>query len=293
MAAYLIQGSDEWIQKRKQCITATDLPVILEDSPWKTRYKLWKEKVGLSEVEKPNLRMIRGLELEPIARKEFENVTGTRMKPVVVFHSEYPWMMASLDGRSKCQKFIVEIKCASKVDHEVAKKGQIPKKYYAQVQTQLAVTNLKMAYYFSFDGKEGVIVEVNRDDIYIERLIEKAIEFKRCIDQFIPPEMTDKEKREAECLNIEDLNAERLASRYLELGAILDDLVEQREDYKQQLIALARGSNIQGESFKLSKVLTKGRVDYDSILRKHGIDEDLDAFRKTSTESWRISKTDD
>lgn len=293
MSAVIQQNTPEWLELRKTCIGASDMAVIMGDSPWATPFQLWQEKAGLKLPKEINFAMQRGLDLEPMARKEFENITGTKVEPVVVFHAEHSWLMASLDGAyyhdGKITN-IVEIKCASKLDHELAKKGKIPKKYYAQLQTQLAVTNLKMAYYFSFDGKKGVIVEVNRDDIYIERLIEKAIDFKRCIDQFIPPELTEKEMRQTDCQKIEDKDAEKLAERYFDLSNIIDDLNEQREDYKQSLIALGGGSDIQGQSFKLSKVTVKGRVDYDAILKGYEIEVNLDEFRKPSTESWRISK---
>jgi len=292
----LIQGTPEWLELRKTCIGASDMPVIMGDSPWATPFSLWQDKSGLAAAKHVNLAMQRGLDLEPVARKEFENITGTKMEPVVMFHSEYPWLMASLDGayydNGKITN-IVEIKCCSKTDHEMAKKGKIPKKYYAQVQTQLAVTNLKMAYYFSFDGKEGVIVEVNRDDLYIERLIEKALDFKRCIDQFIPPEMTDKEKREAECLHIEDSDAESIAHQYFLVCQSMETMQEHRDYLKERLIELSGGSDIQGHGFKLSKVTVKGRVDYEEILKKHEIEVNLDGFRKPSTESWRISKIDE
>lgn len=70
----------------------------------------------------------------------------------------------------------MEIKCPGQADHDVAKSGKIPEKYIPHLQHQLAVTSLKLAYYFSFDGV-GVIVEVERNDSYIEQMIdlEKSI----------------------------------------------------------------------------------------------------------------------
>lgn len=293
MSALIHQNTPEWLELRKSCVGASDAPVLMGDSPWDTPFSRWQEKVGLKPPKMVSPYMQRGLDLEDIARKEFQNMIGFEVIPKVCFHSEYTWMIASLDGMNEFEKKIVEIKCASKDDHGTAKKGKVPKKYYAQLQHQLAVTGLKMAYYFSFDGTKGVIVEVNRDDLYIERLIEKAIDFKRCIDQFIPPELTDKEKRQSECQYTEDLHVERVAERYFDLGEQLDDLIEQREDYKQRLIALSGGSDTMGRGFKLSKVVTKGRIDYDALLSHHKVDADLERFRKPQIESWRISKVDD
>jgi putative phage-type endonuclease len=292
----LVQGTPEWLELRKSCIGASDMPIIMGDSPWTTPLQLWKQKVGLAENTIITSSMQRGLDLEDIARQQFNRITLFEMTPTVIFHSEYPWLMASLDGAHYhlgILTHILEIKCASKIDHALAKKGKIPKKYYAQLQTQLAVTNLKMAYYFSFDGEKGVIVEVKRDDIYIERLIEKALDFKRYMDQFIPPELTEIEKRESECQYIENVDAEKAAERYFELGEMIDQLTEQREHYKSILINSGGGSDVQGRGFKLSKMIRKGAIDYDSILEHFEIDTDLELHRKPSTQSWRIVKMEE
>ena len=42
----LNQRSPEWLQWRSQGITASDIPIILGLSPYKTPWQLWAEKVG-------------------------------------------------------------------------------------------------------------------------------------------------------------------------------------------------------------------------------------------------------
>lgn len=178
----LVQRTDEWLALRKTKITATDACVIMGVNPWKTSYRLLEEKLGYVETGPINERMQRGIDLEPVALDLFNIKTGLEMEPCVVFHPDHDWMMASLDGITKygpnvLGDNIVEIKCAGKVDHGAALKGKVPKKYYPQLQHQLAVTGLDMAHYFSFDGIDGVILEVKRDDEYIEKMIEAEKRF--------------------------------------------------------------------------------------------------------------------
>lgn len=104
--------------------------------------------------------------------EESRNLAATLMK--TKHYQPFDWMMASLDGIDIDGQAILEIKCPGPSDHELAKAGKIPEKYIPQLQHQLAVTGLKLAYYFSFDGTDGVIVEIERDEIFIAKIIETA-----------------------------------------------------------------------------------------------------------------------
>ena len=184
------QGSPEWHALRKTKITATDACVIMGASPWKTRMQLYNEKISEDPPSPPNERMRRGLELEPMARDLFTIYTGIFVSPRVVVKD---WAMASLDGMSDNGDSIVEIKCPGSVDHAAAFSGKIPDHYFPQIQHQLYVTGLPIAHYFSFDGKDGVVLIIPRDDDYIEAMIEEEKKFYDCIVNRIPPAPSEKE----------------------------------------------------------------------------------------------------
>src|SRR5271170_7079883 len=146
MHKQLVQNTPEWEEMRKTKVGASDAPVIMEVSPYKTPYQLWQEKLSLA-TSKQNYAMQRGHEMEPMARAAFEELTGLMVTPMVKFHPLHAWMMASLDGVDVSGQNIAEIKCAGKEDHEIALSGQIPEKYFPQLQHQLEVCQLEMAYY--------------------------------------------------------------------------------------------------------------------------------------------------
>jgi len=174
----MIQGSQEWLNLRKTKITATDAATILGANPWKTKLQLFHEKLSDDPPMIANERMQRGSDLEPIARDLFIIQSGIHFQPEVIIKE---WAMASLDGISPCGKYILEIKCPGAKHHATAVNGKIPNHYYPQLQHQMYVCDVDLVYYFSFDGFDGVKVEVRRDDNYIQYMIEEEKKFYDCM----------------------------------------------------------------------------------------------------------------
>lgn len=171
----LKQRSREWLDWRATKICASDAPILMNQSPFKTVEQLYLEKTKHYESA-PNQYMLRGIELESVALTEFEKETGLIMFPCVGEH-ENGWMAASFDGMTIEQDVIVEIKCPGKVDTLLAINGEIPKKYKAQLQHQMFVAGLEDMFYYSFSGTCGIIIEVKRDNEFIEIMLEKEYQF--------------------------------------------------------------------------------------------------------------------
>lgn len=163
---------DEWLKWRLKGIGASDAPIIMGKSPWKTIDQLWEEKVTGIDNYKDNPSMARGRELEDTARALFSKLQDVEVFPKNIIHPEWKFLRASLDGMTIERDLIVEIKCPNKKDHKEALDGKAPEKYYPQCQHQLLVTGLPKMYYFSyspsFKEQEGACVEVLADDEYIE-----------------------------------------------------------------------------------------------------------------------------
>lgn len=176
----LKQGSLEWLKFRNEHICASDAPIIMGHSPWKNWEQLIEEKI-FSLITPSNSYMERGKQLEPLALEAFENEMGLSLFPMVGKHETLDWMAASFDGITLERDIILEIKCPGKKDHAEAKKGNIPEKYKAQLQHQIFVSGLDFSYYYSFDGEKGIVLEVKRDNEFIEKMIEKEKEFWECL----------------------------------------------------------------------------------------------------------------
>lgn len=182
----LKQNTPEWRQFRRTHIGASDAVVIMGLSPWCSPLKLYEQKIFDLEVQE-NIYMARGKELEPIALANFEKDTGLIMFPMCIQHETIPYMSASMDGLNLYKTIGLEIKCPGKSDHAKALKGEIPKKYYPQLQHQMEVCELPRIFYYSFDGESGVSILVERDQYYINEMKDKISIFWYHITNLIPP----------------------------------------------------------------------------------------------------------
>lgn len=273
------QGSEEWHELRRGKIGASDAPVIMGVSPWCNPQDLWEMKLGLKPPPEIKPHMQRGLLMEAAAREYFYIMTGHEVYPEVYVSPTFEWMMASLDGISKDEKVLLEIKCPGKEDHALAEQGYIPPKYYPQLQHQLAVMQLNSLYYLSYDGQEGVILTVERDQEYIDKLIDKEMEFYQCLQHFIPP---------APSIKIESPQWSNAASLLLSVQKKQKELHQEEVRLKNLLIGLSGGKNCEGAGIKLTKCVRKGSVDYERILTEHNLKVNLNDYRRDDIESWKV-----
>jgi putative phage-type endonuclease len=276
----LVQQTDEWLEVRRDKVGSSDAPCIMGVG-FKTPYQLWLEKLSPTK-RSPTQAMQRGIDLEDKARECFEKMTGLFVLPQVVFHPDYEWMMASLDGMTIEQDAIVEIKCPGKEDHATAIQGKVPDKYYPQLQHQIEVCGLDMSYYFSFDGEKGVIVKVFRDDKYIKKMITLELEFWNCVQDFTPPNMIEKDYHS----KTDDVWT-AAAKEWLSINRQLKNLEPREKELRDLLISMANQQNAIGAGVKVSKILRKGSIDYSRIPELQGVS--LEPYRKELVECWKIS----
>lgn len=273
------QGTSEWLDLRAEKITATDAAIIMGLSPFCSPYRRFCQKLGLEAPQPITPAMERGMRLEEAARQKFKEYTNLDMQPAVIESANNPWMMASLDGLDASKRFQLEIKCPNAETHEMAKMGKVPKYYEAQIQHQLAVTGLEWSYYFTFDGTEGAIVEVERDRAFIEEMIEAERDFYRRLREFDPPSQTH--------LVIKTKEMETAVANY----ALACDMKKKAEtmekEAREMLLSISSGQSIQGFGLKLTHYFEKGRVDYAQIPELNGID--LDRYRKEPIRKSRLS----
>jgi|SRR6185437_463481 len=188
------QRTKSWLEFRRSHVCASDASIIIGSNPYKTIEKLYDEKIKCYEQPMTSY-MQRGIDLEPIALREFEKETGLIMFPSVGVHDEFDWMAASFDGMTIEGDAIVEIKCPGKKDHAIAMQGEIPKHYFPQLQHQIHVSGLDFTYYYSFDGDKGIIIQVNRDQGFIDNLVAKEFEFWQSLATLNSPQTICKTKR--------------------------------------------------------------------------------------------------
>lgn len=275
------QNTEEWVAFRKGKVGASDAPIIMGVSPYKTPLQLWEEKMDISNPEQ-HAYMRRGLHLEDEARKCFEGKTGIKTEPKVVIHNHNEWMMASLDGVDETGTKVVEIKCSGSKYHQEALDGKIPEHYIPQLQHQMSCADVSKVYYFSYDGNDGVILELERDEKYIQEMIKKEMEFFEYMMSMLPPPLSDKDYRLNDSQEWIDLSNE-----WKLLKEKKDLIAHDEKVLKEKFRLLAHGKNTEGNGVKVRFSTRPGAIDYSQIPELKGID--LERYRKKSTEYMVVS----
>jgi len=275
----LIQNTEPWYLARKSRIGASDVPIILGLSRFKTAFELWEQKLGLSEDKTSEFATSRGRNLEGIAREHYELHTGIKMIPTVFFHKDFNYFMASLDGWSEEKKLVLEVKNPGKEDHETARDGKVPLHYMAQIQFQMFVADTDKAHYWSFDGQDGHLVHVQADEKYIlETILPAAHAFKHMIDTKNPPALTEKDYK-----NFQNPGLIELLGSYSTKLIELKEKKSEVDKMKEEIFSLAFSEHprIQIGNVKIVSSFRKGHVDYGKIPEIKGVD--LEKYRKKST----------
>ena len=281
------QNTAKWLEWRNKGIGASDAPVIMGQSPWKTPYKLWLEKTTGQSDFQGNEATERGHALEAAARECAEKQLHRLFIPDCKEHQKHSWMRASLDGISMDQE-ILEIKCPYKPnrldsDHQKTKEGKIPEKYWPQLQHQLEVYGASKGWYFSFDGHEGVAIPFERDEKFIAELLKKEKAFWDCVQELKAPKLTEKDYQ-----IIEEVEALKKSQKVLELKkeleaihAELDPLEEELKlRYCQETCALIG-------DLKFTRFVRKGSINYNLVPELKGVN--LEKYRNPSIISCRVS----
>lgn len=274
------QGSDEWLALRKNKITSTDAATIMGVNPWCTPFKLWQQKLGLAEPQKENEAMRLGKEMEEEARQCFIEETGIHVKPAVMINKCRDWQMTSLDGITDDLSCAVEIKCSQKY-LDRSKKGELDDYCMAQCQHHICTTGATIMIFYAYWDGESCLIEVLRDDDYIENLIEKEKEFYRCIEELDPPPLTKRDVVERD-----DFQWLQTALLWRQTDAQIKELEKQCVELRKRLIGLSVDSATIGGGVKLLRTISKGRVDYSAIPMIKDID--LEEYRRPPVESWRL-----
>jgi len=151
----LVQGSAEWAEHRTKFLNASEAPVIMAASKYKTRDSLLREKAtGLTEEISQWQQALfeRGHKAEAVMRDAIENKTGREFFPVIYsVEIEGLNLSASLDGITIDDEIIIECKLWNEALAEQVKRGELEPHYYWQLEQQLLVSGAKKALFIVGD----------------------------------------------------------------------------------------------------------------------------------------------
>ena len=196
MSEEIVQGSDAWFAQRCGKATASRISDIVAKtksgySTSRANYmaQLVVERMTNQVAESyTNAAMEWGTTNEPFARAAYEAKTGVLVDEVgAIDHPTIAMSAASPDGLI-FDDMCLEIKCPGTAQHISTLLGEeIAKKYYDQVQWQMACTGRSLTDFVSFDPRmpkelQLFIKRVPRDDKYIAELEGEVIQFLKEVD---------------------------------------------------------------------------------------------------------------
>jgi putative phage-type endonuclease len=186
----LKQRTPAWAAWRSRGITASEAPVILGRSPYKTPWRLWAERTGVVAPEdlsaKPCVQ--RGIALEDQVRRGFEDRHDTLLLPLCAESTEHSALRCSLDGLNDDAE-PVELKVPTEKTYRRLKQEREQATAYrlawAQLQFQLFVTEAPRGW-LVFDpclaGFPPLEFLVERDERFIAgELVPACLAFHKCI----------------------------------------------------------------------------------------------------------------
>lgn len=303
----LSQRDDDWLEWRKVGVTATDATILLDRSPYKTRWRLWAEKTGYAREVDLSLNPLvrRGVENEDKVRQAWEAKHNDLLLPACVESVQYPLMRASLDGLTGEGK-PAELKCPSEsVWKDVCANGvnsKAYKLYYAQVQHQLLVTGAQDGWLvFWYEGELREFV-VTRDEAMLQELLARAKEFwQQVLDRKEPEKDPERDLFIPQGVQAEHWIS--AAEEYRIYDAEIQELKKRLSELQEkQKPLLDNMKSLMGEYFHadyggvmVTRYKVAGRVNYQKLLAEKAAGvkpDDIDNYREKAGERCRVTVTE-
>lgn len=184
------QGTEEWLAARLGVPSASSFGKLITPTGKKSSTfdsyvnQLVAERITGEATPFPQTdAMARGSELEPHARDFYEFMTDNEVKEVGFIKHAVMEAGCSPDGLID-EMGGLEIKCPLAHTHvETLRSGKMPTKHVPQVQGCMWITRREWWDFVSYHpSMESLIVRVERDDEYIEKMAELIAEACEIID---------------------------------------------------------------------------------------------------------------
>ena len=193
------QKTHEWYAARLGKVTASRVSDVLAKT--KSGYSASRQNymaqlicerlTGTPTESFSSSAMQRGVELEPIARSEYEIRSNLMVfETGLVIHPDIEHFGASPDGLVG-DVGLIEIKCPNTWTHiETIKTGEPKREYFIQMQAQMACTGRQWCDFVSFDDRLPPDLayfekRINRDDKFIGEMLAEISIFLSEIDNTI------------------------------------------------------------------------------------------------------------
>ena len=251
----LEQGSQEWLDARKDHFCASEAPAVMSVNPYFPRNPTDLAKQKLGYVNKfVSQAMKEGHRLEPIIRQQVEDRTGIGFVPAVMVKDKY---LASLDGINFDGDIILEIKAPQSKNAMVkwAMEGRVILPHQYQIQHQLMVSGADKCIYAVRNPEDGEVITC---DVFPDQIMQKKL--KLAWKDFEPlMELTEDELKTSEPLP-DDLAP--MIDDFIEAEAELKQAKKRVEEKRAEILAdLDASKSYENDKIRISRRQRKGSLD--------------------------------
>ncbi|MFY7948105.1 MAG: YqaJ viral recombinase family protein [Gemmatimonas sp.] len=281
-APTLEYGSAEWQADRRNYVGASDVPMLVGESPYGGPLDLWQQKIGLVTVETTHA-MQRGHIYEDATVQEFGLLfpgfrferAETRAHPAGDFLRATPDRIITTPSG---ERLICEVKQVTphlKDRYGESGTDDAPGYNLVQVQTQCEVFDLDAAFLLVNFGYELRHYFVRRDREIGQYIVEASHDFMQRVRAGIPPEVTSADTYEAITLRFAGPTKETIAADE-ETAALVEEFAavkaakeaaKEREDEMRSLLAARIGRAYGIDAGAAGRVLwpeSKGKTSFDT-----------------------------
>src|SRR5699024_10124988 len=202
-------------------------------------------------------------------------------------HPDYDWLGASPDGLVG-DDGIVEFKApfGLRNDENPAFKTLVEQPHYAaQVQMELSCAGRQWCDFVQWTPKGIKIERVEADKNWVSDHLDQLRDFMRRYER----EIDNPEHLAPRRTDLSGDYAKRLVEEYEQHKAGIDSAKEAMTAIVDELAKMSGGKDAEIFGHKLTLVKRKGSVDWKRAVTDAGIDVDEDAYRRGSSEYWRLS----
>lgn len=225
------------LENRKKGIGGSDASALLGINPWKNKLAVYLDKIDENIVQQESNFTHFGNVLEQVVADEFMRQTGKKVQRYnkQIQHPQFDFMVGYIDRKVVGENAFLECKTTSAYNSSVWK-NEVPAYYVAQLQHYMAILNYEYCYIAVLvGGNQFKYYTVQRDDEYIERLIEVETDFWN----------NNVLKRQEPEIDGHEFTSEFLKLKYaksndniIELDSAINVNVQIIQEYKQQIDTL-------------------------------------------------------
>ena len=289
MESYKTQRSKSWLEFRKGKLGGSSAGSVLGINPYCSPLDLYNQIKEITPPVEENRAMKRGSSLENEALSWLMMTTGQAFYPDVLTFCKNDRIIASLDGINMKRNTIVEIKCSDRI-YEDAKKFKIQPYYHAQMQHCMMVAECDSCLFVAFDGFEGIISEVKRDQEFIDKLYQAELQFLEYLDtdtphpsnarQYLPIEVNDyQNKLISDWINVNN-QLKHVQEMEKSIRASLCDLSDDRDC---ELIHNGK------PRLRLKRVNREGNVNWDKLCQDKQITlNEIKKYKREQIGYWKL-----